>query len=418
MVHIIWFLIGILTLPTHLAQFIPFLKRKSPPPFGLYAASLMANIGIALLIGLIEADPLYRFIEFILYLILGIFMYGFGVVFSFFNCCCCFEGFNDQNEIDEELKAGFDHNEAFHEKIAKNRSFPPNILVCGEAYHYETRTRTYTDTDGNLVQETYQVLVVSYRNQYQLKYLSWQEDGNPITLTEDSSIIHGYIYCNFNFDEESRNLINEMRKAACDDASQHDVFVNVYNQFIVPEMHSKICGTTRSNDKTPCVAKWIPTCFGRILIIFLKIIGYSTLVYSCWSSTGLYMKMTLIKNISMKPKNQGGFRCGFMELDIDAIKTTFHSNNQEEQPEIDEAKLQETFTSLYQTNSNVVTGYDPQGGLSITMRPNENGQTIEHDPEENVQRLVEESPVSQEMGKINENKENSDFSLSNSDEEK
>ena len=65
----IWFLIGILTLPTHLAQFIPFLKRKSPPPFGLYAASLMANIGIALLIGLIEADPLYRFIEFILYLI-------------------------------------------------------------------------------------------------------------------------------------------------------------------------------------------------------------------------------------------------------------------------------------------------------------------------------------------------------------
>lgn len=365
MVHIIWFLIGILTLPTHFAQFIPYLKRKSPPPYTLYISSLITNIGIALLVGLIEADMFKRTLEFVLYLVLGINMYITGVIMSFLNCCFCCSGFNNQDEIDEELRAGFDDYETFQEKLAKNRSFPPNVLVCGEAYHYETRSRTYLNSEGRYVTEYYQDTVVTYRNTLQLKYLSWQEEGNPITLTDDSSIIHGYIYCKFKFDEESINIINQMREVVYNDARPHDVFINVYNWFTVPDVQEKVCGTTRFSGKTPCVTKWIPTCGGRCLIIFLKIIGYSTLVYSCWSSTGIYLKMTLVKNISMKPKNEGGLRCDFMEIDKDAIKTTFHSsnpNNQIEQPEIDEGKFQETLASIYKTDNNVVTGYDPQGG--------------------------------------------------------
>lgn len=406
MTHLIWFLMGIFTFPTHLAQIIPYLKRKSPPPFPLYIVSLMTNLGIAFFVGLIEAPILQRTGEFLSYLLLGIFLYVMGVIFSYFDICwCCCKEFNDQDELVEELQAGFDNNEIFIDKIARNRSFPPNVYVIGQAYHYETRSRSYYDSDGNLVHETYQELVVSYENRFQLQYKSWQEEGNPIKLTEDSSIIHGYIYCVFKFDDDAVNIINQMRQMAYDDARTHDAYVNVYNSFVVPQMYSKICGTTRTSGKLPCVTKWVPTYGGRCLIGFLKLFGYSTLIYSCWTSTGIYMKMTLVKNISMKEKGKGGFRCGFMELDTDAIKTAFHSNNHNEidQPDFDEGKLQETYNSIYNTDannnhSNVVTGFDPHGGLNISGNNNGGyGHAIEPDKNAEFQRNVEISPYANDV---------------------
>lgn len=393
---------GLFTFPTHLAQIIPYLKRKSPPPFPIYICSLMVNLAITFLVGLIEAPILTRTAEFVSYLTIGIFLYVMGVIFSFFDICwCCCKEFNDQEELEDELRAGFDDNETFHDKIARNRSFPPAVYVIGQAYHYETRYRSYYDSEGRLVQETYQELIVTYSNRFQLQYKSWQEDGNPIKLTDDASIIHGYIYCTFNFDDESINIINQMRQTAYDDARSHDTYVSVYNSFVVPQKYDKICGTTRTSGKLPCVTKWIPTTGGRCIIGFLKLFGYSTLIYSCWSSTGIYMKMTLVKNISMKEKGKGGFRCGFNEMDTDAIKTAFHSSNPNveiNQPDFDEVKLQETYNSIYNNDannnqSNIVTGLDPHGGLNISGNNDGNyGHIVEPNKDDEFQRNVELNP--------------------------
>ncbi|KAK8867184.1 hypothetical protein M9Y10_010160 [Tritrichomonas musculus] len=394
MARIIWFLIGIISLPTHFAQLIPFLKRKSPPPFGIYFASLMVNLGIAFLIGLVETDIKNQGIDFIIYLSLGIFFYFAGILSTFINiCCCCFNTFNNQDGLDQELIAGFDDNNTFQEKIAQNRSFPPNIFVTGEAYHYEYHYRTYLDAQGREVREKITEKVYTYRNQFQLRYASWQEEGNPIRLTEDTSLIHGYIYCEFRFDKEVTNLINSMRQLAYDDCRAHDLLVNVDNHFEVPDMYEKICGTTRApGEKTPCVTKWIPTLGGVCLVYFLKLFGYSTLVTSCWSSIGIYMRMKLIKHISMKPKNKGGLRCDYMQLDLQAIKTTFHKTNKMDQSDIDTEGLKQNFNSAYKINSNVVSGYDHNGKLNISS--NANGADYGEKIEPSFQKQIEISPYS------------------------
>ena len=114
-----------------------------------------------------------------------------------------------------------------------------------------------------------------------------------------------------------------------------------------------------------------------------------------------------------------------MEPDKEALKTTFHCNNpkiEPEQPEFNDTYFQANFDSLYKTNSNIVSGYNNQGELNITNGKNEvgYGNSVAPDPNEEFQRLVEVSPYlnnAEEPQKIDENKDHSDLSLSDSDVE-
>lgn len=400
MTRLIWFFIGIFTLPTHLAQIIPYLKRKTPPPLPLYLSSLLTNIGIALLVCVIEVSILEEMTVFLWYLLLGMILYITGVGLSFGNVCwCCCKGTNDPDEVNEELKAEFVDSDMFYEKIAKNRSSAPIIYVGGQAYHYETVYGSYRDADGNLVYDNHQEVSISYENRFQLQYKSWQEDGNPINLPNNSSIIHGYVYCSFNFDDECINIINQMRQMAYNDAKTHDSYVNVYNNFFIPQMSEKICGTTREKGNQPCITKLIPTCGGRCFIGFLKVIGYSTLVYSCWTSKGIYTKMDLVKSISMKEKGDGGFRCGFKELDIEAIANSFNSNNPNvEQPAVNEELMKQTYDYSCELENNklhsiVVTGLDRHDRVNINGNDG-NVYAYDNEPDKNVKshRNVQISP--------------------------
>lgn len=359
---------GLLTLPTHLAQFIPFLKGKFPPPFALYIFSLMTNFGLSFLIGLVEAD-IDNFTQFSLYIMLGILLYVNGVMLSYLNCCCNNQDWERPSRIDEEISAGILSQEEFNNQLAQNRAMPPIIQVIARAYHYVPYTTQYRDANGNLITETRYIPFYKYYNDAILLYKSWQEDGNPITLEENTSLIHDKIDYKFIFDDKSLEIINCMRTALYNDAKQHDLYCSVTNNFYIPSMSEVVCGSTRPfGGKMPCSSKWIPTCGGKFLIGFLKLLGYHTIIYSLWVSMGQNMKMKLIKNISMMPKEQSGLRCNYNTPDFQAIDNTFRSDNPKldvEQPQYDQNKINETLTTSNKPYFNTINNLDPEGKINL-----------------------------------------------------
>lgn len=369
MVYVVFFFLGILTLPTNLAQIIPLLKRKNPPPAALYFSSILVNMGIAFLISAIDiVSDDKRSFEMIGYIIAAIFFYVGGVIMSFINLFACdsCEGFNDFEELNEELKTEFDDYETLTNKLMINRALPPLILVIGKAYHYETETEYYTDSDGNQRTRSVTKEVTTYKNSWCLRYQSWQEEGNSIRIDKDLSMIHGRVEAYFTYDNETIDVLNRMREVAYQDARPHDTWAYAYNEFWVPEKYEIINGTTRTDGSVPCVSKWIPTIGGRILIIFLKIIGYSTLIYALWTSKGTNMKMKIIKRVSMKPKHESGLRCGYMENDQYAAERTFHGKKKTKYS--NQKQNQNSISEICEDTPNVVSGINNDGELNVEKR--------------------------------------------------
>lgn len=224
-------------------------------------------------------------------------------------------------------------------------------------------------------------LTTLYYNDAILLYKSWQEEGNPITLKENTSMLHGNIECKYLFDEKSVEVINCMRNALYLDAKPHDQFCILLNNFYVPGMNKIICGTTRPPDgKMPCSSKWIPTCGGKFLMHFLKVFGYQNIIYSMWVSIGQNMKMKLVKRISMLPKEQSGLRCDYKSPDFESVEKTFHCENPTydvEQPQYDQNVINETLTiSTSNPYYNSIADINPNGEIKLQQGREENNEQV------------------------------------------
>lgn len=64
--------------------------------------------------------------------------------------------------------------------IDKAIKSPPEIYWHIECYHYETRTRTVTDSEGNTRTETYQEKVVTHVANTKFRILEWMDESAPI----------------------------------------------------------------------------------------------------------------------------------------------------------------------------------------------------------------------------------------------
>ena len=274
MAHYIWFYISILTLPTNLAQIIPFLKRKFPAPFALYVSSLITNIGIACLIAIKDAIDDDNTIEKYVFIVVGSLIYATGVFTSFVDCFCwcCDDTSESLYAVDDELESRTNNNEEFIKKIAENRSFPPQILVFGEAYHFVENIK-----------------IITYSICYQLEYITWQEDGNPIEIPENE-FIHGFVESSFVFDDEAIDAINFMRQSAYNDVKNKDTFYIIYNKLIIPGLNDELNGTI-STKKNSCVISWIDSPKGKLLIGFLKFI-----LTVRWAELGFSSNFVIVEN--------------------------------------------------------------------------------------------------------------------------
>lgn len=321
--------IGILMLPTCIAQIIPRLKRCNTAPYSAFFFCICCNVGFGFLIYYLIDEQNQ---EQTLYLILAIVFLVFGylpqiVPFSIFCCPTSFEG---NFLINKEIFGKLENNQDFFNKLSQNRVFAPVITVHCEASHDDHYITTTRDSKGRSTTEHRNREVVTYRNSQIFRYNSWQEGGNPIRVDKGTSLIHCVFTVSFKLDQEAKNALNWLRDYMRRDALNHDRKVRVWTNFEVPGMTKTLCGTTMQNDKDlPCAVTFLSSCFGRFIFLLMTLIGYQSIIDAIWCAQGERLRLKLVKKISMQPKNNGNFglRAGYLENDFEAAENTFHVDN-------------------------------------------------------------------------------------------
>lgn len=173
--------IGILMLPTCIAQIIPRLKRCNTAPYSAFFFCICCNVGFGFLIYYLIDEQNQ---EQTLYLILAIVFLVFGylpqiVPFSIFCCPTSFEG---NFLINKEIFGKLENSQDFFNKLSQNRVFAPVITVHCEASHDDHYITTTRDSKGRSTTEHRNREVVTYRNSQIFRYNSWQEGWNPIRV--------------------------------------------------------------------------------------------------------------------------------------------------------------------------------------------------------------------------------------------
>lgn len=303
--------IGILTLPNVIAQLIPLLKRKNTAPLMSYFYSIFLNIGYGLLIDSFTHKKL-RFIAIIVLVCTWI------LILVPCALICCPTDFNGNTFVIREMGSNTLKGTRFTDKIARNRAYPPTVIVGASAYHYEKRNE-YDSLLSILVPK--RVKVTTWEGRATFKYASWEEIGNPIRLGKAKiyqCVFEPVISCDESAVEGYSRLVLLMKE----EALTHDRYVELSSNNIINGLCDHVCGTNL--EEPPFVMKFYQSCFAIFIWAVFVFIGYQSSFESFWCAASERVVMKLKKKISMNP-NQ--YRCGFNQEDVVALQTTFRSED-------------------------------------------------------------------------------------------
>jgi hypothetical protein len=319
-----FFISGIWMLLNTIPMFIVLLKNLHPAPLFTYLTTLIYNLGIPLLF--IDYRICIVFVSFFIFL--------FVIPFDY---CCCQTSFQGNHIVARESFCGKMDKDTFMNILKRNRSIPPVILVNVEAYHYETHYmhRTTTDSHGHTHHHTEAIIrkVVTWYCTRDLNYTSWEEEGNPIRMT-DVPILHCICESSFLLDDSAKYALSELRNQMLWEASFYDLYQSSSISFDIPNFKVSLSGCI--SEEIPCVYSFYTSIIGNILWILFSLCGLQTLFEVPWCSYGerMRMRLRLKKAVSMNPK----YRCGLNILDETAAQTTFrtdfslHQNNLSNMP--------------------------------------------------------------------------------------
>lgn len=329
------FFIGILMLPTNIAQIVPKLFRKNTAPFFSFIFCNLCNIGYGFLISYFLADiesKEYYLNKSILFLVLGFLPQIFPLTSMLIP-----NSFEGNFIVLKEIFNGVENRQSLFEKLNNNRAFAPVITVTSEAYHKEYYTETVYENGHSRERRKYKNFV-SFRSIKYLRYNSWEEEGEPIPINKSSNIVHVIAKVSYKLDDDAKNTLENMRRVMHSEALCHDRKARVKTSFEVPGLTDSCCGVSISSkdEKVPPFVSFLSSSiWGKVFLVFMSIIGYQSVVCAIWCSYGERIKVKIVKKISMRPNNpsisernrNGGLRAGYLEKDVFAAEKTFCSDD-------------------------------------------------------------------------------------------
>ena len=317
--------IGILMIPTCITQIIPILYGKNTAPYLSFLFSIFCNVGFGFLISALFDhlnDP-FAYYKSEYAIIMAIFFLIFGF-FPLFHRLAENPSSFDENYLLawEEINTKIMSHRELIDTLGNNRTLPPKICVKSTAYHTMVIKRQIRE-------------FVTYRNSTEFKYNSWQEEGKFIRILPYATILHFFVSCEFIFDKEAEYELSNLHELMFNDAKNHDSNVKVENKFKVPGMKASFCGTSHAaDDKINNLVIFLCSCKGRLLYVFLTMIGYKSVIDAIWFSHGQILHIKLVKRISMKSKiskestsiinnDNVGLRAGYGEKDYSEMNKVF-----------------------------------------------------------------------------------------------
>ena len=310
-----YLIIALLMLPTVAFQAIPLFIKKHTPPFVTYIVSLTINIGYGLLFGNLD--------EIIAGLVILLFVLFYIIFLAKHLDSACSLNHQKMYFVKGEMCSRPINSSEFVSEISGNRALPPKVIVSGEAYHikYHYSTSTYRDSKGNKYKKTTISRKTTHKITQELKYASWQEDGNPIRIKE-TNFIHATCPVHYFLDEGACDELNRIRSEVFNAIKNKDVYFSVNNTFLTPDKKDDITGYL--SKKRSCVSRFYQNRWGRLAWYFFTILGYQSAFESIWCMQEERIRIRLKKKISMNPT---AFRCAYGMKDFQAANTTFRTDN-------------------------------------------------------------------------------------------
>jgi hypothetical protein len=110
-----------------------------------------------------------------------------------------------------------------------------------ECYHWETRTTTSTDADGNTTTSTTEEKVVTYTDKLDFVYNSWSDASGELAGVEGHSIAKLDLRKCLTFaDAETRSRYEETRDAFYNSNRGRDNHMDGSEHFSIPGFHPKV----------------------------------------------------------------------------------------------------------------------------------------------------------------------------------
>ncbi|KAH0786676.1 hypothetical protein GPJ56_009419 [Histomonas meleagridis] len=302
----IFFLIGILMLPNVLLQCIQQWRGRNPAPYWAFFFSILMNVGYGIAIYSPE---------------IGIPIAAFGLFFVLipFDLCCRTNSFQSPHRTTEDIFSKKLNRTEFCSKVSQSRAYSPSITVHSEAYHIRHYTTTTVDSKGRVHVHHHTQKVVTFRNARELKYTSWEEEGNSIRITNNTTMFHAIIIPSYKLDDDTKESLGNLREYMRYEALQHDVHASVSTSFSIDGLERSFCGSA-TQDSVP-IMNFYQSWYGRTLWVFFALLGYQSAYESFYSASGERLQLTVVKRISMTDK----LRCHYKELDQTAAETTFRA---------------------------------------------------------------------------------------------
>ena len=291
--YLIMFVLGAMMFPNAFAQVIALLRRRNGAPSWSFYVSLIMNAAYSCFICFgIGCEP------HVAYVVCGSLLIGFAAfatmsAFLDLICCrcCCPKSSQCLHFVMRELHKGVYEKEQFFALIEANRAAPPLLQVVAKAWHQEIESGSGPDSQPRTVTR------VTYHEIREFEYVSWEERGHPIRFDDNVSLIHGLFRTRFEMDEETESALNSMRETMLHEAMQRDQEYGATILYNAPDVVPVACATLA--DKKNCMQKYYGSICGKIVWFLVWLTGYQSLYECIWSSTGVTMKMTLVKRVSL-----------------------------------------------------------------------------------------------------------------------
>jgi hypothetical protein len=158
---------------------------------------------------------------------------GFAIFLLFF----FYIGYIITNSLSSTCKYIFNKHksESIHELMKRNFSNPPKLNFHVECYHYETRTKTTTDSEGNTKTESSEEKVVTYSESRPFIFYTWR-DTSGLFLLDSHKVFR-------NFYKTYIKLHIDLEVEFADDITKYDYYRTkdeFYNQNKYRDTHINI----------------------------------------------------------------------------------------------------------------------------------------------------------------------------------
>jgi len=141
----------------------------------------------------------------------------------------------------------FNENRNAYSVVQSNQLAAPHLGMWCECYHYETRTRSYTDSNGNRKTETYTEKVTTYRGSDTFRYGSWADVSGQLQGLENFGLIRLKMEYSIHFaDSDSNRAYDDHYQRFCQANRWRDTHFSSGHTRTVPGFTARVMSQNES----------------------------------------------------------------------------------------------------------------------------------------------------------------------------